>query len=80
MWWTCMITSGYLKMLWVDGFSLWLFAKVQVKFQAPNALQVVIIKYNKKNFTSVKLVKNDPIYNNIKKTNCVQKDNLLSTL
>ena len=42
-----MITSGYLKMLWVDRFSLWLFAKVQVKFQAPNALQVVIIKYNK---------------------------------
>ena len=38
------------------------------------------IKYNKKNFTSVKLVKNDPIYNNIKKLNCVHKDNLLSTL
>ena len=47
MWWTCMITCGYLKMLWIDRFSLWLFAKVQVKFQAPNTLQVVIIKYNK---------------------------------
>tara|TARA_B100000780_G_scaffold248619_1_gene194013 strand:- start:31 stop:249 length:219 start_codon:yes stop_codon:yes gene_type:complete len=49
-------------------------------YKEPLDKQNFIIKYNKKNFTSVKLVKNDPIYNNIKKTNCVQKDNLLSTL
>ena len=49
-------------------------------YKDPLDKQNFIIKYNKKNFTSVKLVKNDPIYNNIKKSKCVHKDNLLSTL
>ena len=39
-----------------------------------------IKKYNKKNFTSIKLVKHEPIYNHIKKTKCVHKDHLLSNL
>ena len=49
-------------------------------YKDPIDKQNFIKKYNKKNYTSVKLVKNDPIYNTLKLNNCVHKDNLLSTL